>query len=244
MDRKALIIYCDDTAQTVLPGPPHDNTNYRRFLQSHIGGDWYGTEIRSLHSPTIADVKNEVDNFLSGSDYTFIIFTGHGYIEKSNMRQYMEVADGDISVFDLRTDAPKQTLIVDACRGLYSALIEEPRLFTKAFEEATGITGNTRLIFNNAVEQAEAGWSILYSANKNQSSLDTENGGAYLLSLLKSAESWAERDKKNNVLKLDEVHGMAVEYIKRFETIQTPVIGSEKRTVYFPFAVKTVLLHG
>jgi len=243
MIRRALIIYCDDTGKKVLPGPPHDNSNYRKFLESNTGGYWYGTEIHSLHSPTIAEVKKKVADFLSGAEYTFIIFSGHGYIESSTMMQHMDVADGDISVLDLNTNAPRQTLIVDACRGFYTTVVEETKIFTKAFEHAIGNTGITRAIFTNAVLQAEEGWSILFSASKNQSSLDTENGGAYLLSLLKSAESWAEGNKRDIALRLDEVHDLAVEYIKRFETNQVPVTNSEKRRVYFPFAVKTVALH-
>ncbi len=60
-----------------------------------------------------------MDSFLSGADYTFMVFTGHGFIDEINGRkhQFVELKDGDILVQTLRTKSLRQTLIVDSCRG-------------------------------------------------------------------------------------------------------------------------------
>lgn len=53
MNRKALIIYCDDIESGFLSGPTVDNTNFRNYLTSYCRGDWYENEIKSLNNPSI-----------------------------------------------------------------------------------------------------------------------------------------------------------------------------------------------
>lgn len=245
MKRRALIIYCDDTASGELSGPPFDNEHYRSFLTSNLGGRWEDSEILSLPNPKASLVTRAVKEFLNGADYTFTIFTGHGFLNSDeNNRQYLEVADGDISILNLRTTAKRQTLIIDACRGFHSPSEAILKGFSEVYEHLTGDPYSTRLMFNNAVMRAEEGWTVLYAASRNQTALDTDNGAAYLLSLLHTAENWEEIDKKNNIIGLKVIHDYAKIYLsENFETIQIPSMNKEKRLRYFPFAVKVTSIY-
>jgi Caspase domain len=244
--RRSLIIYCNDTISGELVGPLHDNENYRDFMLSKLGGDWYDNEILSLKNPSSTLVLRAVNEFLIGADYTFIIFTGHGFINLDDGgRQYIELANRSIGISKLKTSAKRQTLIVDACRGYYSPEQELIKSFSEQYENFIGDPLSTRAIFDRAVLRAEEGWTILYAANKNQSALDTAGGAAYLLSLLKIAEIWEERDKTSNILTLKSTHDFAKTYLtENFDTLQEPIINGEKRIVHFPFAVKSATIYG
>jgi regulator of extracellular matrix RemA (YlzA/DUF370 family) len=245
MERKALIIYCDNTTSGRLVGPSKDYNNYHSFLLSNLGGNWYSNEIISLHNPHISEVSRVVNTSLNNADYTFIIFTGHGFINTDDSKQYVELADGDIPIAKLKTNAKRQTMIIDACRGRYSlndSILS--KAITDSIERFSAKT-STRALFDKYVLRSEEGLTILYAADENQSAADTNNGGAYLLSLLAIAKQWEKENKNSLVLDLKDVHNMASKYVlKNFETIQRPVMNNEKRRVYFPFAVKYMSIYG
>lgn len=145
----------------------------------------------------------------------------------------------------MKTNAKRQTLIVDACRGYYSPKQELIKSFSDQYENFIGDPSSTRAIFDKAVLRAEEGWTVLYAANENQTALDTAGGAAYLLSLLKTTEIWERKDKKSNILTVKNTHDFAKIYLAdNFDTIQVPVTNGEKRNMHFPFAVKSVTIHG
>ena len=84
MKRRALILFCTDTESGHLDGPEYDNKNYKDFLTSHLGGDWYDNKILSIKNPTSIKVSNAMTQFLNGAEYTFIIFSGHGYLNTAD----------------------------------------------------------------------------------------------------------------------------------------------------------------
>ncbi len=246
MIRKALIIYCTNTESGRLTGPRADNTNYINFLKSPLGGNWSSSEIMTIENPKFELLQRVLREHMANANYTFIIFSGHGGIGIEDRKQYMEIDDRDITIGDLRTDANRQTIIIDSCRGLYS-IVEN---LTKAMDEVVSFSGqahSTRQLFNDAVMRAEEGMTILYAASTNQSALDTNKGGAYLVSLLAVAKIWRrdESNRKSSVFTLDAAHEKAVVYLRNNfeETIQVPVMNQEKRRLYFPFAVKFIQLN-
>ena len=226
-----------------LDGPEYDNLNYRDFLTSKLGGEWFDHEILSIKNPTSLKLFNAMTYFFSAADYTFIIFSGHGYLNKAdNNRQYVELLDKDISILNLCSKALKQTLIIDACRGYHTPNQFMLKGFGNMNESFDGII-SARTIFDEAVNRAENGWTILFAASKSQTALDTGSGGAYLLSLLKFAEIWGEKEKRNDILPLNISHIKAKEYLlTNFETIQVPTMNLEKRVTHFPFAVRYPLI--
>jgi hypothetical protein len=151
--------------------------------------------------------------------------------------------DDNISISNLISNAKRQSLIIDACRGYYSPTEEILKCLTESHQYFSGDPFSTREIFDRAVLRAEEGLTVLYAASKNQTALDTDNGAAYLLSLLRIAELWETNDKKNNILNLKVTHDFATKYVStQFDTIQVPTMNREKRLRHFPFAVKVTSL--
>lgn len=242
MKRRALIIFCDNTKSGELFGPPCDNLHFRKFLRSNLGGAWKeDSEILSLNNPSSTKVIKAVKEFLNGSDYTFTVFSGHGFLNTDeNRHQFIELSDESISILNLRTTAKRQALIIDACRGFYSPSQELLKSLDEKYFSMDGISPSTRKIFDDAVIRADEGLTILYAASKNQTALDTDKGAAYLTSLLKVAERWENKESESNmVMDLMVAHNHAAKYLtNNFETIQNPSMNQEKRKIYFPFAVK------
>ena len=248
MERRALIIYCDDIGKEVdiLTGPPYDNANYRAYLQSMLGGEWRSYEIESLRNPNLMSILRMINSFMAEADYTFIIFTGHGSIDpKKNNMQYLDILGGtSIPITTLFTKAKRQTLIIDACRGYYTPEKPTIKKFSALLEDSVETTFSTRLLFNRKVRLAEEGITILYAASENQSARDTPKGAAYLLSLLDAAEIW-KKDNKEDTLSLKQAHNLASRFIgTKYKTIQIPTMELEKREKYFPFAVKVIPIVG
>ncbi len=242
MKRRALIIVCTDTGGDILYGPIADGRNAVNLLTSRLGGHWISNEeIKVLHNPTIREVRISVRSFLAKADYSFVLFSGHGFIDpQENNDQFLELLDYNISIRELVTRVKRQTIIIDACRGKYSPIAEE---ITKGLGEIgdvlTGDPYTTRQIFDRAVLSCEEGISVLYSASQNESAIDSPSGGAYFYSLMKTCERWGLSPNNQSILNLREAHELSISYMhQRFITTQNPTMNSQKRYYYFPLAVK------
>ncbi len=242
MKRRALIIYCDNTPSGKLRGTIKDAQNIKTFLTSLAGGEWRNDEIGFLRNPTSLRVKNAVNSFMKNADYTFTVFSGHGFINiKDGHQQYLELINGNIPLNRLITNAQKQTIIVDACREYFSAHHES------LFIEESSFLGDiqhlerpsTRRIFDNAIKQAGKGINILYSASRNETALDTPSGGAFLFSLLYYAQKWSVTRNKFSYLPTNTalIRGAKIMY-QKFDTNQKPIISSKLGHSFFPLAVK------
>jgi hypothetical protein len=244
MKRGALIICMSNSPSGHLDGPPHDYVNIKNYLVSSIGGEWLEEEIIHYPDPCIQDIKNAI-SVMGELDYSFIVFTGHGEFDQYNHRQHMEVMDGDITVRDLRTNCPRQTIIIDACRGFIQRMPPQIARSMNFAMESTGQRISTRKLFENKLLQAEEGLTVLYAASENQSALDTNIGAAYISSLIKSAKEWGKTNI-GNVLDLKTAHNHAKTYMyNNYDDVtQVPVMNSEKRLRYFPFGVKSTRLNG
>ena len=243
MKRRALIVYCGED----LKGPPKDCDNFFDFLSRPIGGAWETSEILPLSNPTKKQLISEGQAFINdGMDYTFVVFTGHGFINKDdNYKQYIGLKDGWVSADLLVSNAPRQTLIMDACRehiSLRGILKEASTPSQEQFSEGFGVL--CRELYDDAIAKAPKGLSVLYAAGDNETALDTPAGAAYLLSLLDSAYIWEKTNKSDNILSLKNAHQASILILRnRYgeRTTQNPCMNAEKRNLYFPFAVKPTL---
>lgn len=246
MKRKALIIYMTNSPSGKLIGPIYDYNNMHGFLTSNLGGDWYDHEIDALENPTTIQVR-EIISQMNGCDYAFVVFSGHGEFEKDTKLQYVELMDGDISIRELIVKCKRQAIIIDACRGYFSKLekLREKNIYFSRSSESINRNISTRELFDNKLSKTEEGLTILYAASENQSALDTSIGAAYISSLLSAAEEWENSSNNLTELTLKSAHEKAVKYMNNnFVTTQVPVMNTEKRLRYYPFAVKFSILYG
>ncbi len=128
MTRKAIIIGNNTglNAPTFLSGVTKDLENYQRYLTSDGGGRWYYwenlpnlTEVEILHNQGRQTILNAIRN--CHADYSFVVFTGHGYTKSRDGLTYICVNGGEISEDELITSSQKQSLILDCCRQVESA---------------------------------------------------------------------------------------------------------------------------
>ena len=191
MKRRALIISCANTESGHLPGATADNINMHNFLTSPLGGNWYDHEIVQLSDPTKREVNQAVNSHFTRADYSFVVFSGHGYTNTYENHQYLELLDSNIALKTLRGPATRHTMIVDACRGYISS---DSTLQGFGLGDSTNNyfeSKSTRGLFEQFVLQGDIGLTVLYSAQKGQNSIDTPRGGVYISSLLKSAVEWS-----------------------------------------------------
>jgi hypothetical protein len=242
MKRRALIIYCDNTPSGKLRGTIRDAQNVKSFLTSLAGGEWRNDEIGFLRNPTGLRVKTVVNSFMKDADYTFTVFSGHGFINiNAGFKQYLELANGNMPLDGLITNAHKQTIIVDACREYFSAhresLLEEESSFLGDVEHLD--RPSTRLIFDNAVKASGKGINVLYSASQSETALDTPSGGAFLFSLLQYAQNWSITRSRFSYLPMDTALIRAKRHMyQKFDTNQNPTIRAKRGAKLFPIAVK------
>jgi hypothetical protein len=111
MNRKAMIISNpgEPGTENYCLGVLRDVTNYRAFLLSPLGGLWRDFEIFEMSRPSAAEVREKVKG-LSGSDYAFVVFTGHGWHSTSVNSTVIELRDGQeidsaVAVCRFQTDS-------------------------------------------------------------------------------------------------------------------------------------------
>lgn len=241
LQRQAIIIHANDEKI----GTKKDFQNMYNFLRSPLGGSWNSNEISEELSRQC--VINKIRQITEEIDYLFIVFTGHGSIDKNN-EYHLKVSDGIITLNELlKAKAKRKTIIIDSCRS-YS---EEVSSYTQIVSENLNLINNTRTIFDDAISVTQNGLNILYSASKGQFSRGGENGGLYLNSLLKSAEEWKLSKKSTEtVTNTKIINDAAIKNVKKSIDLyrydfnsnpQTPEIVTDKNNNYFPFATCSVL---
>lgn len=151
MTRKAIIIgnNTGHGASKFLAGVTLDLQNYRDYLISAGGGSWNfttlgNTEVKILENANRATILAEIRN--CNADYSFVVFTGHGYMKSKDELTYICVADGEISEDELRTASSKQSLILDCCRE------KEFVVENKAYVNAAGKTSRQLFTINESAK--------------------------------------------------------------------------------------------
>lgn len=113
--RKVFLIGSQTSKGKHLYGVEHDLRNMRRFLLSVNGGAWLPDEITTFYNEPYADVLNAVRS--GAADYVFCYFSGHGFTSGQGNRM-MCFKDANLEDVLLLNNAPRQLVIVDACRTL------------------------------------------------------------------------------------------------------------------------------
>jgi hypothetical protein len=204
--RKALLIGNNTgyNAPVFLNGVDHDLRNYRSYLQSSAGGEWREDEIIILHNSNARDIKTAVTR--SATDYTLVVFSGHGFYYSNHDLTYVCASDGYVSEDELNTNVNRQTLILDCCREV-SDIVEG-----RAYSNLTGdvekalnygrmgdvrVINNSRIKFDDALRQSNTGKFTGYACLINQTSGDNPNsGGVFSTALINTGQRFASLDNR------------------------------------------------
>jgi len=248
MNRKALLIGCPGRLgrQDYLPGVGRDLANYRRFLRSPLGGGWYSSEIISLDDPPVSVLRAAIQS-LKSADYSFALFSGHGYVT-SNRRSTIICVRGDeeMDSSELRAGAQKQTLVLDCCRVVAKPMLAEDALAKMDSTAAAKSLSSAacRRYFEKAISECPSGLIVAHSCDVDETSNDDSvRGGYYSYSLIDVAEDWAEKNtadlsKYYAIFDMPPVHDIASNAVQRLSgKRQNPKMEKPRTGPYFPFAV-------
>lgn len=240
MRRKAVIVICPGARGTrgFLPGAEADAKLYTEFLCSLAGGAWNLSEITVLRNPTTVDVGQCIGRLRC--DYAFVVFSGHGWIGEEN---YIELVDNDHApVTVLRTGAPRQTIIIDACRThvreVYTESREDESVAQLGGRRDRSAFLRSRAIFEAAVGKAELGTIPVFSCSPGEEAGETARGSNFARSLIDSALEWRASRPNAQALGIDNATGRAAQKIRtRFLHIQSPQVHPGRRHYPFPFCI-------
>ncbi len=203
MTRKALLIGNNTgyQAPTFLKGVNKDLINYSSYLKSGIGGAWVGnTEIKILHNQSRKTILAAIK--ACQADYSFVVFSGHGYINSRDGLTYICVSDGHISEDELNTYLYRRTLILDCCReiSVTEGFIGD---IGESFEKGglSSILGvrrtikNPRQKFDNALAASSRGYFTGYACLTDQLSGDNPLlGGVFSSALIRAGIYFGSKD--------------------------------------------------
>lgn len=243
MTRKAIMIGSPGTKNTVnyLKGVDADLHHFVSFLKSPIGGSWEDNEIAGLFK---CPSENLIELFQNTyTDFLLVYFSGHGHqdLKETNIA----INDSEtLSVSQLISiiKAPKALIIIDTCR---KSLDEEYSSFSGpeylSFKSTLN-QPNSSEKYMQIISESTDGISIAYACSVGEISNDTELGGDYTYSLLKTSLEWYENQNNKSVLSINGANDLAHKYLKfKSNFDQNPQVlttNDKEENLNFPFVIK------
>jgi hypothetical protein len=243
MTRKAIMIGSPGPKNSVnyLKGVDADLHHFVSFLKSPIGGSWEDNEIAGLFK---CPSENLIELFHSlYVDFLLVYFSGHGHQDFTETNIAINDSES-ISISQLISliNAPKALIIIDTCRKSlveeYSSLSGPEYLSFKS----TLNQSNSREKYMQILSESTNGISIAYACSVGEISNDTELGGDYTYSLLKTSLEWYENQNNESALSINGANDLAHQYLKFKSNLdQNPKIvatNDKDENLNFPFAIK------
>lgn len=243
--RKAVLIGGhDEHSDEPSDGVVNDLAAWRSHLTSSLGGNWYDSEIHEVTNGKKEDIAAEL-NWAKRSDISLLCFSGHGYLHKNEdgvIVTKMMISDNLVlSERDLNVGTRWCMAIMDCCRrfptqpegSTEDLLLKE---FCKRSDQ------NTRLMYERAFRKCEYGFVKVYSADENEAAGDEIS---FTRELIKMANN-SIGNSANGILNIRDAVKLVgtVFYGSGIDEQQHPVYRGGRRLGHFPFAVRSVPLHG
>lgn len=247
MNRIAIIIGYEGNTRNFLPGVSKDMANYKRFLQSNIGGAWEEDEIISSKSWTTPVLERVIDNLkANGIEYFLIIFSGHGYAIKG-VDTYLEFQNNDdlaLGTLQRWLQFNKSLIIADSCRK-FIEIIEKAQASAqiRLFSDSHAVPRyKYRELYNKGIEGLERYHNtFVASAALNECAEDTDQGGLFsktLLDLASDIGNWST----TGIYTIKALHPSVAEKVHVVsQGNQNPQIYPSSETLSPPFVVKPSL---
>jgi hypothetical protein len=244
MTRKAIMLGSPGprNSATYLKGVDTDLHHFVSFLKAAIGGSWEDEEIAGLYN---CQLENFIELFQStNTDFLLVYFSGHGLQDiKETKIAINDIESISISQVLSLINSPKALIIIDSCRKFidedYSSFSDPEYLSFKSLLDHP----NTRDRYMQLISESTNGIAIAYSCSVGENSGDTELGGSYTHSLLKTSLQWNENQNNEGVLSIYDANDLAHEHLKiKSHSQQSPQIrtlNAETEKLNLPFAIKT-----
>lgn len=248
MNRRALIITNpgESGAENYCPGVLVDESLYRRFLTSPIGGAWKTSEITLLQRPGKEDASKAIKE-LSSADYSLAIFCGHGYHSTNLNTTMLELRKGqELDANVLAEGTIRRTVLLDCCRTRHMTMaLDEAMMKALAKADAVGDPTLSRRAFDAAVGACRPGLVKLFGCTVGESANDdSARGGVYSFNLVEAVRAWGAstpvaRNSPPEICSVVQAHNSAAPVVQRQTgRRQNPTITKPMSGSYFPLGVK------
>ena len=243
MTRKAIMIGSPGpkNSATYLKGVDSDLHHFESFLKSPVGGSWEDEETAGFYN---GPSEYLIELFQStNTDFLLVYFSGHVYqdLDETNIA-INDTESISISQLISLIKAPKGLIIIDCCRKFideeYSDFSGTEYLSFRSLLDQP----NTRDRYMQLISESTNGITTAYSCSDGEYSGDTELGGSYTYSLLKTALQWNESQNEEVVLSIYDAHDLAHEHLKIKShsqlNLQIRTLNAQAEKLNLPFAIK------
>ncbi|AXR66609.1 caspase family protein [Leptospira mayottensis] len=244
MKRICLLIGApgSDTKGNYLNGVSVDMERMRQYLYSNVGGAWYPNEIEQVVNPSKHKLLSLL-NKIKYSDYSLILFSGHGGTSIKNGKTYIEInSDGDdFEAEGLINYTDREVVIIDSCRSYFTppTSLQGDTYYKSLINEQTNLALKHRRFYDEQVLAADPGSLILYACSIGETANDTNEGGIFTQNLISTGNNINNYKDRNIFQELNYTFNTAKNLVsQRFRTQHPTMEGSIKRNTWFPFAVK------
>jgi hypothetical protein len=245
--RKAILIsYPGELGQdNYCKGVNKDMQEYLALLKSPFGGLWYADEIAFLYRPSLSDMKEAIQT-LPDYDYSLVVFSGLGRYSAESQSTVLQLNNSEIiDSNELRNGSEKQTIILDCCRKVEEILLADETIFAEAARSRPVLNeSECRRYYDKQIEESSPGLIVLHACGAGETSGDdSEKGGYYSHSLIRSVEEWVGHNnvdvsKSYDILSVPSAHERAYPKIQESSGgRQNPRIEKPRTQRHFPFAV-------
>ena len=203
MNRKLILISCDNGGQGFLPGVSIDMQRYESFFRSSIGGAWRDDEIRLYYNNATRDILHDYIMMTEGTrhvDYWLIVFCGHGRTDINERTQMLLSQGNEVCDLDIFTwlRGSRCLIIGDCCRERRvlqgDQLIQEGLIHDRIPDSEV-----CREAYNDFLRHSPAGIHCrAYAASVHETAGENNNiGGIYSFCLIYAANSLANHNGGN-----------------------------------------------
>ncbi|NOU46961.1 MAG: caspase family protein, partial [Bacteroidales bacterium] len=247
-----------------LKGVDHDLKNYKEYLTSNVGGAWYGNDYSTSE---IQILKNEKKDVIisaiknSNADFTFVVFTGHGFLYSKNDLTYICLSDGYLSEHDLITSAKRRVLILDCCReseDMSESFLGDGGKISKS-RDSLSFYSNSKVLeintsrsvihsrakFDLALQLSNEGQFTGYACLIDQTSGDNPtSGGAFSSELINTGKNFGSIDRKDFWLPIRRAVNETIKTLKDdifTDQIPTYITTPINMDLTHPFAITNML---
>ncbi|UOG33087.1 caspase family protein [Leptospira noguchii] len=242
MNKSCILIGApgSDAKGNYLNGVSIDMNRMRLYLLSNTGGAWREHEIEQIVNPTKEQLVNRL-NKAKKSDFSLVLFSGHGGISKKDGRAYLEINTNgdDFPAEGLINHTNKELVIIDSCRSYFTPTTLSGDAMMKAINEEVNISLRYRQAYEKCIAGADKGSLILYACSVGETANDTSEGGIFTQSLINVGLSLKEDRQSNLYQPVNQTFNQAKSIVsQRFKTQNPTMEGSLRRNTWFPFALK------
>ena len=233
--RRAILIGSPGTRDNFLVGVKNDLANFKNYLLSDEGGAWNEAEITVSYNPTFERASSLVHG--SEEDYTLVYLSGHGYTNRRNERMFC-LRDINIADTYFLNQSPRQLIIVDACRTIFTGIgAPPPPTFAPRWEHLEG--SPVRELFDSCIKNSWPGKTIIHSTQHGEVSYDNSRGegGVFTLALLKIASKMKSTDFGYKPVRINSILNKIPVELRKQGNRQIPSTVYESGNLTVPFAI-------